>query len=841
MLRKGRLVAAHSPAGMGAGSLPEIPERPAVPPVRPWLSGAGSWLGSRRASTVVAGLAIFTMGPLILLSTLSVNSFYATVTDASNKRLAGASALAAIYVDTEMASLSALDTSEAHQASLVGALRDGNHANFDSPVILSALKNLRAQRPDTTSAAIIDTTGTYWGNQDPPTGDSFNGSNVSSSRDWYQGVTKTGRTYVSSAFASAAQGAPLVVAIAAPITADGVYAPKDYVIGYLVVGYALSSTQRLFSAFARNQGMLIEVTDQKGIVVAQSGSTPTKLVPDNSPGVAAALTGTSSVDRISVGGEDNFAAYSPVPGIGWTLVARQPSSVALADAARMRATIVGLTAVLLVLLGVAKVVLFVVMRDRQATHAALAQVNTGLSARVTARTAELESRTAELVGRSAELETSNRKLVGRTAELETSNTQLVGRTAQLVSRSAELETSNNELVGRTAQLVSRSAELETSNNQLVGRTAQLVSRTAELETSNNELVGRTAELETSNTQLVGRTAQLVSRSAELETSNNQLVGRTAQLVSRSAELETSNNELVGRTAELVGRTAELEASNNQLVGRTAQLVSRTAELETSNNELVGRTAELVGRTAELEGRSAELEASNRELEAFGYSVSHDLRSPLRSIDGFSRLVLEENKSELSTEGVRRLGLIRAGAQQMGILIEDLLSFSRLGRVELKKRRVFTTDIVNEVIAELRQENPDRKIDFVVQPLPACLADPVLLKQVFRNLLGNAVKFSRTRPEARIEVGSDAGTDTGKAGMVMYFIKDNGVGFDMQYMEKLFGVFQRLHRMEDFPGTGVGLALIRRIVERHGGKVWAEGVVDSGATFYLTLEDGNARA
>jgi signal transduction histidine kinase len=780
MLRKGTLVAAPSPAG-GASV-----------PVRQWLSGAGSWLGSRRASTLVAGLAIFTMGPLILLSSLSVNSFYATVTDASNQRLTGASALAAIYVDTEMAALSALDTSEAHQTSLISALRDGNHANFDNPVILAALKNLRAQRPDTLSAAIIDATGTYWGNQDPPTPASLDGFNVSSSRDWYQGVNKTGKTYVSSAFASAAQGAPLIVAIAAPITADGIYAPRDFVVGYLVVGYALSSTQRLFSDFARNQGMLIEVTDQKGVVVAQSGPTPTQLVPDNSAGVNAALTGTSSVGRIRVAGEDYFAAYSPVPDIGWTLVARLPAAVALADAGRLQSYVIGLTIVLLFLLGVAKVILFVVLRDRQATHVALARANSGLSERVARRTAELG-------GRSAELESSNRQLVGRTAELETSNNQLVGRTAELVGRSAELETSNNQLVGRTAELVSRSAELETSNNQLIGRTA--------------ELVGRSAELESSNQQLVGRTAELVGRSAELETSNHQLVGRTA-------ELETSNRKLVGRTAELVGRTAELEASNQQLVGRTA---------------------ELVGRTAELEGRTAELEASNRELEAFGYSVSHDLRSPLRSIDGFSRLVLEENKSELSSEGIRRLGLIRAGAQQMGILIDDLLSFSRLGRVELKKRRVYTTDVVNEVIAELKQENPDRQIEFVVHDLPACLADPVLLKQVFRNLLGNAVKFSRTRPDARIEVGSDAGMDSAKAGMVMYFIKDNGVGFDMQYIDKLFGVFQRLHRMEDFPGTGVGLALIRRIVERHGGKVWAEGVVDSGATFYLTLEDGDARA
>jgi Bacteriophytochrome (light-regulated signal transduction histidine kinase) len=145
-----------------------------------------------------------------------------------------------------------------------------------------------------------------------------------------------------------------------------------------------------------------------------------------------------------------------------------------------------------------------------------------------------------------------------------------------------------------------------------------------------------------------------------------------------------------------------------------------------------------------------------------------------------------------------------------------------------------------VITELKLENPERKVEFVVQDLPPCYADPVLVKQVFRNLLGNAVKFSGTQPAARIEVGSNAGTGTKKPRMVTYFVKDNGVGFDMRYSDKLFGVFQRLHRAEDFPGTGVGLALVRRIVERHGGTVWAEGALDAGATFYLTLEDGNAR-
>jgi light-regulated signal transduction histidine kinase (bacteriophytochrome) len=176
---------------------------------------------------------------------------------------------------------------------------------------------------------------------------------------------------------------------------------------------------------------------------------------------------------------------------------------------------------------------------------------------------------------------------------------------------------------------------------------------------------------------------------------------------------------------------------------------------------------------------------------------------------------------------------------MGALIDDLLSFSRLGRVELKKRRVHTGSLVDEVIAELKQENMAQSMEFVVQDLPACYADPILLRQVFRNLLGNAVKFSHLRPVARIEVGSIAASSA-KDRTVTVFIKDNGAGFDMRYVDKLFGVFQRLHRIEDFPGTGVGLALVRRIVERHGGRVWAEGAVDAGATFYLTLEGENAR-
>jgi signal transduction histidine kinase len=578
------------------------------------------WLGSRRPITLVAYLAIFTMGPLILLSTLSVNSTYSTLTTASKQRLSDGSALAAVYVNKEMTGLVALADSYARRQSLIAALRDGNHVNYDSPAILVVIKDLRVVQAGTRFASVLDASGTLWKDIDPPA-PALNGENFNY-RDWYQGVVRTGKAYVSAAYASAVQGAPLVVGVAVPVKADGQYAPKDTVVGILVVGYLLSSTQSLFSDFARDQGVMIEVTDQKGVVVAQSGALPTTLVTDGSAGVAAALKGRRSVDRATFGGQDDFAAYSPVSDIGWTVVARVPTSTALADANRLSGYVFAITLVLLALLATAKTVLYVVLRDRQAAHLDLARANNRLEERVVARTAELE-------------------------------------------------------------------------------------------------------------------------------------------------------------------------------------------------------------------------ASNRELEAFSYSVSHDLRAPLRTIDGFSRLVLDENRAQLSPESARRLDLVRAGAQQMGYLIDDLLSFSRLGRVELKKRRVHTAAIVKEVIAELKLQNPNRQIEFVIQDLPACYADPNLLKQVFRNLLANAVKFTGKRPTARIEVASLVGSGPTKPRMVTYFVKDDGAGFDMRYSDKLFGVFQRLHRVEDFPGTGVGLALVKRIVERHGGKVWTEGAVDAGATFYLSLEADHA--
>ena len=234
--------------------------------------------------------------------------------------------------------------------------------------------------------------------------------------------------------------------------------------------------------------------------------------------------------------------------------------------------------------------------------------------------------------------------------------------------------------------------------------------------------------------------------------------------------------------------------------------------------------------AVLESRAAALEAANKELEAFSYSVSHDLRAPLRAVDGFSRMVLADYAPKLDDEGRRMLGVIRSEAQRMGRLIDDLLAFSRLGRQTIESARIDMQALAQEVFDELSALEPERQVRFELHPLPPAQGTEAMIRQVWINLIGNALKFTKEREVAEIEIGVKEAESGGR----IYYVKDNGVGFDMRYVDKLFGVFQRLHNQQQFPGTGVGLALVQRIIQRHGGRVWAEAEVNHGATFYFTL-------
>lgn len=241
-----------------------------------------------------------------------------------------------------------------------------------------------------------------------------------------------------------------------------------------------------------------------------------------------------------------------------------------------------------------------------------------------------------------------------------------------------------------------------------------------------------------------------------------------------------------------------------------------------------KNAELEKRVRE---RTAELEAANKELEAFCYSVSHDLRTPLRTISGFTEILRDHHAQSLPPDVRRFIDLIDAGAGEMNQLITDLLAFSHLGRQPLARKTVDLERLCRDVFKDLDGGHGDRRAELRLQPLPPASGDPGLLRLVLTNLLSNALKYSRSRSPARIEVGVLPSEDSpGPA----YFVRDNGVGFDMRDADKLFKVFQRLHHAHEFPGTGIGLATVRRIVERHGGRIWAEAVPGSGATFFFTL-------
>ncbi len=263
------------------------------------------------------------------------------------------------------------------------------------------------------------------------------------------------------------------------------------------------------------------------------------------------------------------------------------------------------------------------------------------------------------------------------------------------------------------------------------------------------------------------------------------------------------------------------------VGTSWVIAALVLKQKHAEEEILRLNAGLEQRVAD---RTAQLTETNTELEAFSYSVSHDLRAPLRHIDGFVDLLHRHVASSLDEKGLRYLKTIATSAKQMGVLIDDLLVFSRMGRADLHQTRVSLDQLVKDVLNGMQQDTQDRHITWTIGALPVVHGDPSMLRLVLANLISNAVKYTRPRATASIEVGCDSEPEK----EVVIFVRDNGVGFDMQYAHKLFGVFQRLHSANAFEGTGIGLANVHRIINRHGGKAWATGQVDQGATFFFSL-------
>ena len=347
--------------------------------------------------------------------------------------------------------------------------------------------------------------------------------------------------------------------------------------------------------------------------------------------------------------------------------------------------------------------------------------------------------------------------------------------------------------------------------QSEGKPAGIVYLESDLQEINDRLVRYTGIM--GAVLFISLTAALLISSVSKRSISEPLaqLAETAQIVSRER-----NYSVRAKTTERGGELGLLVKSFNEML---AQIQRRDADLEMAREELEQHVAD----------RTAQLEAANKELEAFSYSVSHDLRAPLRHIDGFSAILADKYGATMDPTARRYLNHVREGARNMGMLIDDLLKMGRIGRQELVRQPTDLNGLVQEVIRELQSDLKDRQIEWRISRLPTVDCDPGLMKVVLTNLLSNAVKYSRNTASPVIEVNQVM-----QDGVPLIFVRDNGAGFDQKYAHKLFGVFQRLHRPEDFEGTGVGLATVQRIINKHGGRIWAEGELNKGATFSFTL-------
>jgi len=403
----------------------------------------------------------------------------------------------------------------------------------------------------------------------------------------------------------------------------------------------------------------------------------------------------------------------------------------------------------------------------------------------------------------------------------------------LVLANKELAFQNEEKENRAAELVLANKELAFQNEEKENRAAELVLANKELAFQNEEKENRAAELVLANKELAFQNEEKENRAAELVLANKELAFQNEEKENRAAELVLANKELAFQNEEKENRAAELVLANKELAFQHIEKENRAIELAIANEELKAAEKQIVELNKGLEQkiikRTAQLEAANKELEAFSYSVSHDLRAPLRAINGFTQILAEDYLADMDDDAKYIMDEIIANSRKMGELIDNLLEFSRFGKKQANIVYVDTHAMINSIIADLQLLDPSRKISIKINALAPLKADKNMIKQVFINLLSNAFKYTSKKEAAIIEIGCYQENDQN-----VYFVSDNGAGFDMKYYDKLYGVFQRLHSSMEFEGTGVGLAIIKRIINKHNGMVWAKAAEHEGATFFISL-------
>ncbi|HTC01158.1 MAG TPA: ATP-binding protein [Ferruginibacter sp.] len=334
------------------------------------------------------------------------------------------------------------------------------------------------------------------------------------------------------------------------------------------------------------------------------------------------------------------------------------------------------------------------------------------------------------------------------------------------------------------------------------------------------------ELLIANKELAFQKQEKKNRAAELVIANKEKGNRAAELVIANKELVFQNKEKEKRAAELVIANKELIFQNNEKEKRAKELITANTELKVAEENIRKLNDELENKVIV---RTAQLESVNKELESFSYSVSHDLRAPIRAINGYTRILVDDYEEKFDVDGKNVLKAIIHSSKIMGKLIDDLLAFSKLGRKEISVSEINMDSLVQLIREELVFDEDENIPNFTITPLPPIKGDQSLIKQVWINLISNAIKYSKNKATTNLEIGAFK-----KGAFIIYYVKDEGAGFDMQYYDKLFGVFQRLHSQKEFEGTGIGLAIVQKIINRHNGTVWAESVLNEGTTFYFSL-------
>jgi PAS domain S-box-containing protein len=508
---------------------------------------------------------------------------------------------------------------------------------------------------------------------------------------------------------------------------------------------------------------------------------------------------------------------------------------------------------------------------------------------------EKEKRAAELSIANIELVFQNEEKEKRAAELSIANKELAFQNKEKEKRAAELSIANIELAFQNEEKEKRAVELGLANIELAFQNEEKEKRATELSIANKELAfqnkekeKRAGELTIANIELAFQKEEKEKRAAELIIANEELAFQNAEkekLVEKQSLFESivnsSNDAILSKNLDGIiitwnpGAEKVFGYSSKEIIGKHISIIIPVT-LQNEESEIIEKTrrgeiidhyeterirkdgksiyvsitispikdllGNIIGASKiahditqrkkteeELSENIKQLESANKELESFSYSVSHDLRAPLRAIHGYARMLKENIENKTDTEANRLMNNIITNVKRMGLLIDDLLTFSRLGRKELVKSTIPMNDLVTTICTELKNEQEHRDIEFHISELLPAQADNIAIKQVWLNLISNAIKYSKLKDKAIIQINSEL-----KEEEIIYSIKDNGVGFDMRYANKLFGVFQRLHSDEEFEGTGVGLAIVQRIVSKHGGRVWAESKINEGATFFFTL-------